>query len=147
MSPAFRRNLVTVALAFLAALAGVAIGARIMHSSMRHGTELHALLHSNVTLDPAQEVALDQLEARFAITRAALEAEMRADNARLAAAIEREHGNGPEVLAAVDRSHHSMGELQKATLAHVFAMRRLLRPDQAATFDRVVIRALTANPG
>ncbi|MET0269736.1 MAG: periplasmic heavy metal sensor [Sphingomonas sp.] len=142
-----RRNLVTIALAFLAALAGVAIGGRIMHASMRHGTELHALLHRNITLDAAQEEALDRLEARFAITRAVLEAEMRTDNARLAAAIQREHGNGPAVLAAVDRSHHSMGALQKATLAHVFAMRRLLRPDQAATFDRVVVRALTADPG
>ena len=30
-----------------------------------------------------------------------------------------------------------MGDLQKATLTHVFAMRRVLRPDQAATFDRL----------
>ncbi len=147
MSPALRRTLVTAALAFLAALAGVAIGARVMHLSMRHNTELHSLIHRNITLDSQQEIALDRLEARFAITRAALEAQMRADNARLAAAIEQEHGNGPQVLAAIDRSHHSMGELQKATLAHVFAMRRLLRPDQAATFDRQVIGALTADPG
>ena len=75
--------------------------------------------------------------------RAALEAQLRADNARLAAAIGREHDNGPAVAAAVDRSHHTMGALQKATLAHVFAMRRLMRPDQTAAFDRVVVRALT----
>jgi hypothetical protein len=36
-----------------------------------------------------------------------------------------------------------MGELQRETLAHLFAMRRLLRPDQAAKFDRAVTRALT----
>ena len=36
-----------------------------------------------------------------------------------------------------------MGELQKATLAHIFAMRQLLRPDQAAQFDRAVVKALT----
>lgn len=140
------RNLLTVALAFLAALAGVAIGGRIL-TPRAHGTELHAMLHRHLTLDPGQEAALDQLELRFAITRAALEAQMRTDNAHLAAAIQAEHASGPLVLAAVDRTHHDMGELQKATLAHVFAMRRRLRPDQAATFDRVVARALTADAG
>jgi hypothetical protein len=37
-----------------------------------------------------------------------------------------------------------MGELQKQTLAHIFAMRAVLRPDQAAKFDRAVVEALTA---
>jgi len=68
---------------------------------------------------------------------------MRSDNAALAAAIAREHDDGPAVAAAVDRAHRTMGALQKATLAHVFAMRRLLRPDQTAAFDRLVVRALT----
>ncbi len=36
-----------------------------------------------------------------------------------------------------------MGELQKATLAHIFAMRQVLRPDQTAEFDRAVVKALT----
>ena len=36
-----------------------------------------------------------------------------------------------------------MGELQKATLSHVFAMRAVLRPDQAARFDAAVAEALT----
>ena len=47
------------------------------------------------------------------------------------------------VSAAVDASHRTMGELQKETLAHIFAMRGLLRPDQTATFDAAVTRALT----
>jgi len=69
---------------------------------------------------------------------------LRADNARLAAAIEVEHGAGPRVREAVDRSHATMGALQKATLAHIFAMRAILRPDQAAKFDKAVVKALTA---
>lgn len=70
---------------------------------------------------------------------------MRADNARLADAIEAEHGNGPRVSAAVDASHRVMGELQKGTLAHIFAMRQILRPDQTAVFDRAVVKALTTD--
>lgn len=143
MSAGVRRLALTMVLAFLAALAGVWIGCRLMAPRMHHGTEVHALLHDEVSLDRQQEAALDVLEARFAVRRRALEAQMRADNARLAAAIEREHADGPAVAAAVDQSHRTMGALQKATLEHVFAMRRLLRPDQTAAFDRIVVRALT----
>jgi hypothetical protein len=63
------------------------------------------------------------------------------DNARLAEAIEAEHGNGPRV-AAVDQSHAVMGE-PEATLAHIFAMRQLLRPNQTGQFDQAVVKALT----
>ena len=138
-----RRNVLTIVLAFLAALAGVVIGCRIMMPPAHQGTELHALLHKSVTLDPVQEAQVDLLEARFAVRRAGLEAQLRADNAALAEAIEAEHANGPRVAAAVDRTHHAMGTLQKATLEHVFAMRQVMRPDQTAAFDRIVMRALT----
>jgi hypothetical protein len=68
---------------------------------------------------------------------------MRAANAHLAAAIEAEHGYGPEVTAAIDHTHQVMGEMQKETLEHLFAMRAVLKPDQAAVFDRTVVKALT----
>src|SRR3546814_2378426 len=69
-----------------------------------------------------------KLEDRYAVRRRDLELELRADNARLAEAIEAEHGYGPRVTAEIDRSHAAMGELQKETLAHIFAMRAVLRP-------------------
>lgn len=138
-----RRNLLTMVIAFVAALAGVAIGCRLLMPGPAPQRDLHTLVHREITLDARQSAALDQLEARFAVTRAGLEARLRADNARLAAAIEAEHRDGPRVAMAIDAVHHSMGELQKATLAHVFAMRRALRPDQAATFDRLVMAKLT----
>src|SRR3546814_5423431 len=87
---------------------------------------------------------MDEIERRFAIRRQALELELRADNARLADAIQAEHGYGPAVGAAIDRSHQAMGELQKETLEHVFAMRAVLTPEQAAKFDATVVRARSA---
>ena len=68
---------------------------------------------------------------------------MRAANAHLAAAMQTEHGYGPEVTAAIDHTHMVMGEMQKETLEHLFAMRAVLRPEQAAKFDRTVTRALS----
>ena len=70
---------------------------------------------------------------------------MRAANARLADAIEAEHGYGPQVTAAIDHSHMIMGGLQKETLEHLFAMRAVLNPDQAKLFDSTVVKALTVD--
>jgi hypothetical protein len=133
------------AVAFVAAVAGVWAGRELFPSPPSPGVELHSLLHDGLELDEAQRTKLETLESRFAVRRRALELELRADNARLADAIEAEHGNGPQVAAAVDRSHGSMGELQKETLNHMFAMRQILRPDQARKFDRAVVKALTAD--
>ncbi|WP_294240326.1 periplasmic heavy metal sensor [uncultured Sphingomonas sp.] len=138
-----RRHLLTMAIAFVAALAGVAIGCRVLMPTPSAPSDIHTLVHRDIALDAQQKVALDQLEAQFAVRRAELEARLRGDNARLAAAIEAEHRDGPQVSQAIDAVHHTMGDLQKATLAHVFAMRRVLRPDQAAIFDRLVVAKLT----
>ncbi|WP_343525336.1 periplasmic heavy metal sensor [Sphingomonas sp.] len=141
-----RRHVLTLLIAFVAALVGAFVGCRMLRPAEPHASDIHALVHREIRLDPAQAEALDRLEAQFAATRGALDARLRGDNARLAAAIEAEHRDGPRVTQAIDAVHHSMGDLQKATLAHVFAMRRVLRPDQAATFDRMVVGKLT-DPG
>ena len=140
-----RRTLLVVLIAFSAAIAGVWIGRAMLVPKPIADSELHSLLHDQLDLDPAQHASLDALEAQFAVRRKALELEMRADNAKLAAAINVEHGYGPLVSSAIDQSHMAMGELQKETLEHVFAMRGLLRPDQAAKFDGAVVKALTAD--
>ncbi len=138
-----RRGTIIILLAFLAAIGGVWIGRQAFPAAPPPGSALHQLLHEGLELDSRQRSKIDGLERRFTVRRTALELELRADNARLADAIETEHGNGPKVTAAVDASHEAMGRLQKETLAHVFAMRALLRPDQAAKFDHAVVQALT----
>ena len=138
-----QRFLLIVIVAFVAAIAGVLIGRIIIPPKPASSNELHHVLHEELNLDRQQRQQLDALELKFAAQSRALEFEIRADNARLAEAIETEHGNGPRVTAAVDASHEALGRLQKATLAHVFAMRGLLRADQTAKFDRAVMNALT----
>ncbi|ABD27362.1 hypothetical protein Saro_2927 [Novosphingobium aromaticivorans DSM 12444] len=110
----------------------------------RHASELHHLMHERLDLSAEQKAEIDRLEKEFASRRQALDAQLRASNAELARAIESEHQIGPKVTGAVDASHMAMGELQKATLAHVFAMRSVLNPSQQAIFDQEISRALTA---
>lgn len=137
------RWLLLVVLTFAAALGGVFLGRALLLPSQARGSELHEVLHEQLNLDEPQERQIRLLEQRSALRRRALELEMRAANTRLADAIEVEHGIGPRVTAAVDASHRAMGELQKETLAHLFRMRQVLRPDQARKFDQAVVRALT----
>ena len=140
-----RRRLLLVALiAFVAAIAGAWLGRAFIARPAPVETELHAMLHHDLDLDQRQHAQIEGLEQRFAVRRRMLELELRAGNARLADAIQADHGYGPAVAAAVDLSHHAMGELQKETLRHMFAMRQVLRPDQAARFDAALVKALTA---
>lgn len=138
------KRLVLIAIvAFVAAMGGTYAGRVLLAPEKQTETELHALLHTELELDPAQQAKIEAVEQRFATRRKALELEMRAANAHLATAMQAEHGYGPEVTAAIDHTHMVMGEMQKETLEHLFAMRAVLRPDQAVKFDRTVTRALT----
>jgi hypothetical protein len=129
-------------IAFFAAIGGVVTGRLVIpHNPLPSG--LHDVLHRDLELDARQAARLAQIERRFAVRRTASNLELRAANARLADAIETEHGNGPRVTTAIDASHVTMGELQKEALVHILEMRQLLRPDQTAAFDRAVTRALT----
>lgn len=138
-----RRFLIIGLIAFLAALAGVFVGRALVDAPRANETELHAMLHRELKLSADQQQRLRPIEAQFKARREALELEMRAANIRLAQAIEAEHGYGPQVTKAIDETHAVMGELQKETLEHLFAMRGVLDPDQARMFDKRVVKALT----
>ncbi|KQZ64809.1 heavy metal resistance protein [Sphingopyxis sp. Root1497] len=142
---ASRRLLIIGLIAFLAAVAGVFVGRILVDAPRANETELHALLHRELKLSADQEKRIHLIEARFAARRDALELEMRAANIRLAQAIDAEHGYGPQVTEAIDETHEVMGDLQKETLQHLFAMRGVLDREQAAMFDKRVVKALTAD--
>lgn len=137
-----------IALIAAAVAIGASWAARSMMAADHHsGSELHSFVHEQLDLDSRQEAKIEALEAQFAQRRTALEAKLMAANGELAQAMASEHQYGPRVAAAVDHAHMAMGDLQKATLEHVFAMRALMRPDQAVRFDRAVGKALTEADG
>lgn len=129
--------------AFLAAITGVGAGHFLFRSDQPMENRFHTLIHHELDLDARQNTRIEAMEKAFATQQARYEQEMRDDNRRLAAAIQSEKGYGPGVGEAVDRSHHAMGMLQKETLQHLFAMRSVLRPDQARRFDAAMVDALT----
>lgn len=131
----------------LAALAGClgALGAdKWLHA--REEPTLHEFVHEELDLTDEQNRRLDEIEAAYLVRHKELELELRAANAKLAGAMEQEHEFGPQVGKAIDQVHMRMGDLQKATINHVFAMRAILDPQQQERFDRHVETALTRDP-
>ena len=138
-----KRAAFTLLVAFVAALIGVFAGRTFLDQRHAPKTDIHSVIHEQLNLNSDQKQKLEEIEHQYAVRRTALEAALRAANARLAEAIDKEKADGPLVNAAVDKCHELMGRLQKETLAHVFAMRQLLKPDQAQRFDQAVVKALT----
>lgn len=132
--------IVTALVAFAAGLGGVWLG---MQAFQQSTPGLHDIVHERLDLTDEQTGRVQAIEAEFATRRQALELEMRAANADLAAAIREEHGYGPGVTAAIERFHHAMGELQSETIRHVFAMREVLTADQQTVFDATIVESLT----
>lgn len=137
-----RALILTLVLCMAAAGLGVWAGARFLDHDKRAPT-LHEFVHDELALSDAQKARLELLERDFAIRRKAREAQLRAANAELAAAIQARHEYSPEVQAAVERFHHAMGELQKETILHVLEMRKVLTPEQAARYDGRISESLT----
>ncbi|PKB19045.1 heavy-metal resistance protein [Novosphingobium kunmingense] len=137
------RYLLVAVVAFAVAIAACWLVRDLIDRRPHHdGGELHVLMHDRLGLDPAQKARIEAIEARFAQDRKALDQRLFSANRELAEAMANEHAFGPRVALAVDHSHMAMGDLQKATLRHVFAMRAVLRPDQTAKFDAAVKSAL-----
>lgn len=139
-------------IAVTAVMAALASGAATWASATwvmreRQPPSLHSIVHEKLDLSAEQDRQLDVIEARFAARRPALEAEVRAANRELAAAIAASDGDMPQVQAAVDHFHAAMGDLQKATITHVFEMRSVLNPAQAEVFDEAVVDALRDDAG
>lgn len=106
---------------------------------------MHAFVHTQLSLDDDQSVRLAELEQSLALRRRALDQGLLAANAELANSMQQEHAYGPRVAAAVEVVHSRMGELQKLTIEHLFAMRALLTPAQQSRFDAQVVRSLTTD--
>jgi Spy/CpxP family protein refolding chaperone len=146
MSANWRSIVITAILAALASGAATWVSASWVMRE-RQPPSLHSVVHEQLDLSAEQDRRLDVIEAGFAARRPALEAEVRAANRELAAAIAASDGDTPQVQAAVDHFHAAMGDLQKATITHVFEMRSVLTPKQAEVFDEAVVDSLRDDAG
>ena len=146
MNPARRAIILTVVLAFMAGMAGAVLGTNLLTPKASKEKALHALLHSKLKLTVAQDREIAEEERRFVAVRRKLETNVHRANIALAKAIQTTKRDGPEVQAAIERVHITLGVYQKETISHIFRMRAVLTPEQATVFDRSVAHALVQAP-
>ncbi|MFA6286134.1 MAG: periplasmic heavy metal sensor [Opitutaceae bacterium] len=109
-------------------------------------TDPHAWIHEQLQLTPAQHTALDSIEAKFQAKRSLLTGQLRAANHELALALAEGKADSPKISAAVEKSHHYMGELQMLSIEHLFAMRQELNPQQGDKLLQLAQQALQDSP-
>lgn len=129
--------------ALLAGYGGAWLHGRSTQASVPQS--LHDRIHKTIVITNEQDRFLHQIEGNFALQKSTLEDDMRLANRELADAITADKTYSPKVQAAIDHFHRSMGELQKATIDHVFEMRAILTPEQQVAFDREVRSALVTS--
>lgn len=108
--------------------------------------DAHRWLHKELHITDAQHKALEPIEARYAERERALRERMHLANRELAAAIAKAKAYTPEVAAAVEKVHKHMGELQNASLEHLFEMRTVLTPHQSERLFQLAQDALEKAP-
>lgn len=106
----------------------------------RDAADYHLWVHQELKLTTEQENVLHAVEERFAEKRKHLTEIIRLANMELAEAITKDRVNSPRVEATVEKIHSAQGELQKATMEHVFEMQPHLSAEQ---YERLL--NLTAN--
>lgn len=119
---------------------------RWMESRRGRVADPHDWLHAELKITPAQHAALEPIETKFAEQNRALRERMRAANHALAVAIRKGQPDSPEIAAAIGQIHLNMGELQKASIDHIFDMRKHLTPEQGEKLLQLAEQGLDVVP-
>ncbi len=131
-------------LAVIAVVAALAAYGTLRWSEHRVTAEevtSHEWLHHELNLTDAQLKALEPVESKFGERQRQLAEALHEANRQLARAMAEDKAYTPRVSAAVEHVHHCMGDLQKASIEHVFAMRAVISPEQG---DKLLILAQKA---
>jgi Spy/CpxP family protein refolding chaperone len=106
----------------------------------------HEWLHRELQLTEVQHKALEPIETKFAEKQRLLANALREANTNLARVMAEDKSYTPRVATAVEHVHHCMGDLQKASIEHVFEMRSVLTPEQGDKLLSLTERALEQSP-
>jgi Spy/CpxP family protein refolding chaperone len=140
-----------ILLALVAAVACVACWMTAAYLNRPHHADhgdAHAWIHTQLGITPEQDKALEPIEQRYAEKKKHYGELLRIANTELGRAILEDRSDSERVKAAVARIHQAQGELQNATLQHIFEMQPVLTPQQYEKLLRATADALiTAEHG
>ena len=124
-----------VAVALVAVLSCWVTGHYMRGSLPSDHAEAHRWIHTQLGLTAQQETDLEPIEKRFDEQKRHFGEMLRIANMELAQAIREDRAHSPRVNEAVAKIHQAQGELQNATLQHIFEMKPVLKPEQ---YDKVI---------
>lgn len=127
------------------AFGGLYLGQHLIGQPRDHHADSagwHRILHEKLQITAEQATKLSDVEKNYQQRRQYLEEHLRLANMELADAIKADKAYSPRVQAATDKIHMAMGELQKATLEHLFEMRPILTDEQNRKLEQMVTDAL-----
>lgn len=125
------RGLILLALVAAIACAACWLTARYLNrTGHTEKGDAHAWIHTQLGITAEQEKALEPIEQRYAEQKKHYGEMLRIANDELGKAILEDRNDSDRVKAAVARIHQAQGELQNATLQHIFEMKSVLTPQQ-----------------
>lgn len=117
------------------------LGSCWIHSHCSHQScDLHLWIHQQLDISPEQEKKLQATENRYIEKKKYNEEIIRLANMELSQEILKSKSHTPEIEQILQKIQQAQGELQKATLEHVFEMKVGLTSEQ---YDKLL--NLTAN--
>lgn len=139
------------ALAILALILAVAVvasvacllTARWTRSQHSNHADAHHWIHTQLALTAEQEKQLVPIEQRYDEQRRHFSELIRVANMELAQALLADEGDSPRVKAAIAKIQEAQGQLQDATLRHVFEMKPVLTPEQYSKLLNLTANALS----
>lgn len=102
----------------------------------------HAWLHRELNLTDEQERVLQPIETKFSEEHARLEAAIATARRDLARAMAEDKSYTPRVVAAVAAVNERLGDMQRASIRHVFDMRSVLSSEQGEKLLSLAQKAL-----
>ncbi len=148
MTVFWRNLLITAVLAFAAAFAGAKFGAQgTGHRPPNLLREsVFQMVHHDLKLTPAQEVAIGKIDQRYEHQRNVLRADISSADAELAQALAAEMSLGTSAERALSHIQGSLGQMQREAVLYVLDVRAVLNPDQQMVLDRKIFESLALGP-
>ncbi|MDR0534663.1 MAG: periplasmic heavy metal sensor [Verrucomicrobiales bacterium] len=103
-------------------------------------------IFSQLNLTAEQQHKISTVCAQFSVRQHQNMALMQRYNSELAGAILSDKDDSLRVEAAVQKVHEAMGDMQKTTLATIFAAKEVLTPEQYDRLLHLVAQQLANNP-
>ena len=107
--------------------------------------DYHEWIHKKLNISAEQERRSLASELRYEETKRHLEEVIRLANSELADSILKDKSYSPSVEKSVAEIHSAMGQLQKATLEHIFELKEVLDAEQYERLIELTVQGLSEN--